>query len=883
VLASASVLIRPGEPVRAQVHQLRDITPKRVVHHFDFDERAEGNLEDLPKYWESLRPRGFPHYAKASFDWQVGRSAPPSFHLMSEGRNVAYQYLGPDTRVRADTDYRIEGFIRADGLEHARACLTGHFLDKAGRPLPETLVRSRFVGGAADRDRWVRVELFFADAPVEAHTIGLIGWVVQRSVWNLVPPPLHHIPRTDVRGGAWFDDITVYALPRVQVTTGTPGNVLAASDQQVLRVLLADDDGSMLDGTLSITDADGKPLEVHSVPAVVGENVDPRLVGVGHLPPGLYYARLDVHADDRLIVSRELRFARLAPWHRDIEALARSFGVVVDPRSRSHPEAELALLQRQMVRSAKVPVWTGLPGPRPTHQERRAEDRLFQALVRDGFALTGVLFGPPRELARSRGSYVPTLVELLSGDPAVWKEHLTTVVAPNASSFHWWQIGPDRVDRDLTPIDEDRRATAAAQVRDVMRPFVMVPRLAVPVSTTVEPAEDRTPVQQVSLALGRDLRPDLIGEKIAAYRRVGYKDVCVYVEPLPEGLYRRQPRLADWAQRVITARHAGADAVFVPQTWRVRTTVQGPVTEPLETYLVLRTIADVLGDAEPGKRVWIDGGVECLAFEDAETDILALWDPAAPPGGSRYAIQLGQADRQIDLWGVPTSLARDDTGRQIVHLSSMPVLIPNVARWLIDFRTSFALRPDHVECGTEQMQHRVEMASGRDRVMAGRIVFEVPEAWDISPRVFSFSVAPPDPGSYPVEIRYPHSEPAGEKTILARITLTGERYYEELPLPIDVGVSDLDAWGLAVVEQDDLVLRHVVTNRSSDVLNLRSSANVPGRERQYRPISNLRPGDTQTVDYHFNSGRALIGRSIRLVLREMNDGPRVHTLELSVP
>ena len=28
----------------------------RIVHRFDFDERASGNLEDIPKYWLAFRP-----------------------------------------------------------------------------------------------------------------------------------------------------------------------------------------------------------------------------------------------------------------------------------------------------------------------------------------------------------------------------------------------------------------------------------------------------------------------------------------------------------------------------------------------------------------------------------------------------------------------------------------------------------------------------------------------------------------------------------------------------------------------------------------------------------------------------------------------------------
>jgi len=46
--------------------------PDRVVHSFDFDERDEGNLEDLPKFWMPVRPSGFPQFAQGGFDFNAG-------------------------------------------------------------------------------------------------------------------------------------------------------------------------------------------------------------------------------------------------------------------------------------------------------------------------------------------------------------------------------------------------------------------------------------------------------------------------------------------------------------------------------------------------------------------------------------------------------------------------------------------------------------------------------------------------------------------------------------------------------------------------------------------------------------------------------------------
>ncbi len=888
-LGVLATTVGPVVSVSAEPAKGTTLSPSRMVHHFDFDERAEGNLEDIPKYWEPLHPTGFPHYAQAAFDFSVGRLAPPSFHVAGEGRNAAYGYTGPETRVRRNSDYRLTAFVRGDRLTHARACLSAHFVDKFGQPITETLVRSRYVGGAADGDEWVPVELYLAAAPREAQTIGLIAWVLQKPKWSTAAPSRREIPRNDVRGGAWFDDISVYALPHVQMTTGAPGNILTPDAPHELRITLADNESPSLRGRLSITAADGGLVETQPVSVVREAGVEPIRISVGHLSPGLYHARLQVFGEAEMpIVTRDLTFARLGRLGESSRTTAKSFGVVVDPQHRSDPAAELILLRHQIVRSAKLPVRPGLGNARPTVRERRATDRLLQELVKSGFALTGVFVGPSSVVAGSAGADPQALFELLAGDPAAWREHLAAVVAPYASLFHSWQVGADprptdRVDGAGNERLDDQRALALTQLREAMVPFITMPHLGVSVPTEAEPEAQKFPAEQVTLALRNTMPPEWFAARIDGMRSLGYQHVSVYLEPLPSDRYNRRSRLADWAQRIVTARHVGADTVFVPQTWQVRETPQGRITEPNETYILLRTLAGLLGDAEPGPRVRVSDGVHALAFDRGDSMVLVMWDPSAPSEGRDYALQLGRADRQFDLWGRPSPLSRNAEGRHIVHLTPSPVLVPGIEPWLIGFRAALNLTPSHVESGRELVRHQVQMAYRGDRTLSGSMVLTGPDSWQITPRTFTFNLSPQRTENRAVQIRYPHTEPAGKKTITAKITLADESYYLEVPLVVELSVADLAVWGLAVVERDEVVLRQVVANHSDDILSFRGSAAVPGRERQYRPISRLHPGETQSVEYRFGDGSALIGREARLVLREVNDGPRVHSLELTIP
>jgi len=247
---------------------------ERVVHRFDFDERDEGNLEDVPKFWEIFRPPGFPHYASGAFDFDVWRLAPPSFHLASEGRNVAYQYVGPDTRVRENSEYRIEGWIKQDKLSHARACISAYYVDRFGHIMLNTMVRTPYVGGTPEE--WERVGIHLSPAPQNALFVGVIVWVVQQSVWDQSVRPAHFVPRRDVFGGAWFDDLTVYRLPRVELSSSDAGNVLSDDKPQELLVTLADHDDPSLSGVVAIRDAAGSLVESHEFPVVLGSGAEPR-------------------------------------------------------------------------------------------------------------------------------------------------------------------------------------------------------------------------------------------------------------------------------------------------------------------------------------------------------------------------------------------------------------------------------------------------------------------------------------------------------------------------------------------------------------------------------------------------------------------------------
>ena len=166
-------------------------------------------------------------------------------------------------------------------------------------------------------------------------TIGLTAWVLQEATWDTSTRTRRHIDHTEVRAGAWFDDIAVFKLPRVELTTTARGNAMHGDASSKLLIHISDHEYANLHGNVTITDAEGR--RVRDVPISVTRNTMRKSIAIdlGELPPGYYTGHLDVLAGDTIIVSRKQSFVRLAPLLGSDDGLARPFGIAIDPYERS--------------------------------------------------------------------------------------------------------------------------------------------------------------------------------------------------------------------------------------------------------------------------------------------------------------------------------------------------------------------------------------------------------------------------------------------------------------------------------------------------------------------------------------------------------------------
>ncbi|HEY3245057.1 MAG TPA: hypothetical protein VGM03_17075 [Phycisphaerae bacterium] len=787
-------------------------------------------------------------------------------------------------------------------------------------------------GPVRSREGWRKVTIRLEPAPPAAERIGLTAWVVQPEIWQVNPQPRRTIQRYDVTGGAWFDDISIYRLPTIRMRSAAVGNVFVAPDPPTMLIDVADERAEGLSAAVKLLSSDAELLATYPVPTQTNEALSEENAAARPEPnearppmtrnapgwdskrtasgdqevaisfearePGVYTARLEVHLRDAATITRDIRFACVEPTPRAATVTARAFGTVLDSVDKSAPLTRLTLLTALGVGSVELPVWTA---PDPLAGSAKSDlpvsgipglclpDSAFlQDMIKRRMSLTGVFAAPPLT-SPTNALLRRSVLDVLSDDPSEWRDALAAVVAPYASVFRSWQLGADG-DRTIPP---DRRLPEALdRLRAQIKPFLSHAELTTIGSVSLE-AGRQLPADFATLTIDQAIGPDWVAAHLEPYRGLGYRHLGVWIEPDP-GDVRSEPdapwrsaerraRLTRWARRIIHARHAGADTVFIPQPWTARPDPDGVITEPTEEFVVFHTIASVLGDAVPAEKIALDPEAMCLAFKQGEGAVLVLWDPTAPPEGRLHTLQLGSATQQIDLWGRASALRRAPDGRHQIQLSPTPVFVQGSQRWLPALYASVSFTPLQVEFSLDAQQHTLHLANPASNGISAEVRWIMPENWEAQPNRIAVNLAPGGKADIPVTLRYPASEPAGIKPVKLAIQVQAESpYYLEIPLQLELGLRDIEVWGYAIQEGDRLVMRHGVTNRSPRVINLRSFAIVPGHLRQSRLLTGLAPGESTTTEYRFPRAADLSGRSLRLGLREAN-GSRIHNLELIAP
>jgi hypothetical protein len=841
----------------------------RELRLFDFEERAQGNLESLPMGWLKVTGDGMPHYVKGEFDELVARSGTTSFRLDLNGGSVVYRYPAGKIKVYDDALYRVVAYVKTTPLKFARARVTAYFADVDGNPIVDSVVSTEPYASPEDSTEWHRV-----DVRMPAHHPGAASLVLELGL--LQPSQLGNsnlgardISVEDIRGSAWFDDVAVAQVPDVRITTDRPANIFPRSAPVRVAISVKDRNTRDLAAKIEVRSAAGElvyqrngMLSVNADDARRGE-----LNGILELPrlrAGWYRASIELSSGGQYVGSQDMQFIQLGD--DDDVAVAPAdprFGLDATSLPPDVWPGLPTLLRGTGFGRVKFAIW---------QQDRSVSEEMSGAFTRmlaefrnREVQLTGVLAAIPPDVRRATGA--SNWIDLLTTGGTAWQERYAYLVSRHANHLRYWQLYTD------SQAEQIAREPKLRQVYDRLlaehKKVQANPDLALPWPAWYE-LDGELPAT-VSLVVPSQVLPDQLSLYASEVLSKPGHRLSLYLRPIDREKYGRNEQIRDLALRIGNALACGAERVDVPLWLDVRQEQPGLSNrdvklsiEPDELFLVSRTLTARLANATFRGRVPLAPDVDAFIFErEGGGGVMLVWNKASwSRAGAERVTRItatlgGTSPRIVDLFGnesVPTAIAnelrRGKQSRFAFDVGAMPVLIDGVDAQLLRFGAMIALDNPLLESSFEAHARKLKITNTFSTSVSGSVRLRGPAGWTLTMPVNSFSLNPGETVDLPVTIEFPFNSFAGEKIVNAEVEVQGAIDYQVVvPIPLKLGLSDVGVRTLALRTDDEIVVQQVISNYGDKPIDYTAFVAIPGYPRQERLVTNLGPGRSTIKKY----------------------------------
>jgi len=852
----------------------------RVLRSFDFEEREQGNVEDVPMDWVKLEGSGMPHYVNGGLSTDEAASGKYSFKFGLNGGSLIYRYPSGRIKVYPSANYRITAKVKAPPLPNARARLTAYFTDVDGHVIQDSIKHSEPYGGG---EGWSTMALEVAASEAAKWLVLELG-LVQPAIWKSSTLGRQTLFEQDINGVAYFDDIVIAQVPRSQMTCDRPGNVFRRSDPIALRVRINDRFTDDLACRLLVTDAAGKNVYQHNGSIVLanepGHEANPPKIGsiaLPDLPAGWYRASMQLISQGVVVADESLDLVRLADDGAPVEPDQR-FGVIATNLPMQGWSELPTLLSYLGVARVKLAVWDK---NEDVESQSLKFALLLEALRELRIVPTACLAAPSPKVAGLIGG--STWSHLLKAPPEAWQPQLSYLVSRHAGYLDRWQFGLDDEATEFVTNPQMRQAyrSVYAQFASLMTK----PDLAMPWPAFFEP-EGEWPAT-VALSVPSEVLPNQIPLYIQDIKSREGQEMSLSLQLL-QARYGREAQLRDMVQRVAYALSGGANRIDLPIPFDVRNQGGELVKQPSEMLLVMRTMLQTLGNATFKGKVPIGEDVEAFLFDRHGEGVMLLWSKAA--GGTKnrtVQIVLGRQPRRVDLWGnvSPVLQPKDASGVIDVDVGPMPFMLVGIDGQLAQMRSSFAFDNPLIESSFKPHVRRLRFVNPYATSISGKLKLIGPNGWTVIPQVPSFNLAPGERYNAAVTIEFPYSSFAGLKTIDCDVQLqAGETQNFKVPVSLNLGLGDIGLSTIALRDGTDVIVQQVITNYSDKPVDYTTYVIVPGQARQERLVTALKGGQTTIKKYrftHVDFSKDLAGKKVRSGVKE-TDGTRVLNDEVAV-
>ncbi len=859
-----------------------DLTEQaRALRSFDFEERDEGNLEELPMNWVKLEGPGLPHYVNGGLSTAQAASGNYSFRFTLNGGSLSDRYPHGKIKVHPGAFYRLGAKVKCAPLPNARARLTASFADVDGRAIKGSTRHSEPYAGGSD---WAALDLE-VEAPPSAAWLVLELGLVQPSIWKTTTLGKQSLFEQDIAGEAFFDDVVVAQVPRSQLSVDRPGNVFRRSDPIAIRVRITDRLTDDLACRLFVADSAGR--NVHQYNGAIpladepghDESSPPKLgtITLPDLPAGWYRASMQLISQGVVVADETIDLVRLADEGEPVDPDQR-FGVIATNLPMSGWGELPTLLPYLGVARVKLAVWDK-DGDVESQPLKFAI--LLEALRELRIVPTACLAAPSPKVAASIGG--PTWPSLLKAPADAWQPQLSYLVSRHAGYLDRWQFGLDDQATDFVNNPDMRRSYQA--VYQQFTHLVDKPDLAMPWPAFFEP-EGEWPAT-VAMSVPSEVLPAQVPLYIQDIRSRDGHELSLSLQLLPSH-YGRDEQLRDVVQRVAYALSAGAQRIDLPMPFHVRTQGGDLIKQPSETLLVMRTLLKTLGNTTYKGKVPVGEDVEAFLFDRKGEGVLLMWSKAGSQTKNRTVqIVLGHQPRRVDLWGnvSPVLQPRDATGVIDVEVGPMPFMLVGIDGQLAQLRSSFGFDNPLIESSFKPHVRRLQFVNPYPTSISGKIKLTGPAGWTVVAQVPTFNLAPGERYDGAVTIEFPYNSFAGVKSIDCEVELqAGETQNFIVPVPLKLGLGDVGLSTIALRDGADVIVQQVITNYSNKPVDYTGFVVVPGQARQERLVTALKAGQTTIKKYRFTNvdfSKVPAGKKVRSGVKE-TEGTRVLNDEVDV-
>jgi hypothetical protein len=919
----------------------------RLVRHFDFEE-AERAPYEMPLHFYrrggdyGLTDGAFPPFGEMRLTNSRAYSGRWSFMFSLDGGSMAARVPSAVIPVMPNTDYHVAVRVRTEGLTHARARLVAWLYDQNGRIIPASRRESELIN---TRGEWRALSVAIRGRYDLATDLGLELQLVQPDQFSREGEPgrVGRSPAAPARdrfdpvladfaGRAFFDDVSVWQQPRIEIRTTEPGNVIAHPEKPRLIVEVHDVVHQDLRAHLQLFDVDGRVIHEERFPAPHAPR--PRTIDLPIMSFGWYRASLDILLDGEIAARRWIDLAYVPQPHRAGTGDQHRFILSLPPAWQRHEATLPTLVRRLETGRVILPVLDESVHTDTAADAHRHSQRTIEHLRSEHVELVFGVPSVPHDLAREHDLRPNEVLLAIDREPRIWHEYLNEWIVNYGFEVPRWQfgsVGSDEVFWLHNAPDRVQRATAS------LRSLVPGATAHFPSMAHHEPV--RLPAEANHFViLPAHIRPCDIEHYVELWLRAQHghsadatsgtgrrpieadtAELVFAIEASPLGLYMPRERATDVMLRVLHAWRAGATHVSFDPPW-ASDPFNGNGPMPDETFAVWKQLITQLRGRRVIGTLPIGRGMTCwvLAGEHGGDGALVAWaEPGHPHAGvkaSREAVAPGfnlqLADQPVTVtdafgnrWTVPLRYEQPADARQggeadphdhdLVHsieLDEMPRFVEGINLELVRFRSSFAIEPSFLPVESRVHEHEIVLGNPWDMPINGIIRVRETEGLDIMPRVHRFMIPANGQVRLPVAIQLSRSILGGHRRIAADVSLTADGQYDlTLFEDVRIGLEHLDFSATARLSRNaetgerDLIVTQYITNTGKRSVNVEAFMLGRGVRHERQLIAGLTPGEMAIRVFTVpGGGETLGGETLRVGVIDPDGQARLNQL-ITVP